>query len=108
MDTMEYRELASSFQENNADTSDSAQVMDAVVFPDSGDLLLSEHHKQLFNKITVWKFNIPDCTGSRLMPPNAPPPKLHFKTFWRSLSRRVCHGDVEEIKESVRRTKISL
>jgi hypothetical protein len=56
-------------------------------------------------KVTVMKFDCSEFTSSRLLPPNAPPPKLHFKTFWRSVSRRLCLLDTENVKQEARRAR---
>ena len=39
--------------------------------------------------VSVARFNIADFTSTRSLPPNAPPPKLHYHTFWRKISRRI-------------------
>ena len=40
--------------------------------------------------------------SDRHLPVNPPPPKLHYSTFWRSLSRRIYHKRQQERRKAAR------
>ena len=40
--------------------------------------------------------------SDRYLPVNSPPPKLHYSTFWRSLSRRIYHKRQQERRKAAR------
>jgi hypothetical protein len=57
---------------------------------------------------TVIIFNTQNFGPFRCLPCPAPPPKLHFSTFWRSLTRRLYFKRVAEMKQAARDSRTSL
>ena len=43
-----------------------------------------------------------DCGYESRLPTPAPPPRRHFTTFWRSVSRRICDKETDELIRSAR------
>ena len=43
-----------------------------------------------------------DCEFESRLPTPAPPPRRHYTTFWRSVSRRICDKETDELIRSAR------
>ena len=52
--------------------------------------------------VVYFDFSIYDPEASRRLPSPAPPPKLHYATFWRAVTRRICHKRLMEAKQQSR------
>ena len=81
-----------------------AAVASDIVCKTSQDNVLQE------SEILIVRFVLESPTEYRLRP-NAPPPKLHFSTFWRSVSRRIYNkhkaGIIVEAQEQALKLKKS-
>jgi hypothetical protein len=53
---------------------------------------------------SIVRFNL-GAMSSHSVPANAPPPRLHYTTFWRSLTRRVYCKQMNETKMKARNIK---
>ena len=64
----------------------------------ANDALLDETNqfKDSISTVTVTYFHMePACT----LPSPAPPPKLHYSTFWRSVTRRIYQQNKQALKQ---------
>ena len=60
-------------------------------------LLLDSSMQQLFGPIVgvnVTRFVFHDASGMVQLPDNAPPPKLHYSTWWRRTARRLYQTEI--------------
>ena len=60
------------------------------------------------SKITTVHFDISmyDPENSRRLPNPAPPPKLHYATFWRSVTRRIYYKNSSEAMQRARESVV--
>jgi hypothetical protein len=68
---------------------------------DSGSTCMKKERAGSVEK-TVFRINMYDPEQTRRLPVAAPPPRLHYITFWRSIGRRMYNKHQDDMIQSAR------
>ena len=74
-----------------------------ISMQEQNQVCMEERHLQS-TEITIFHIDY-DPDRERRLPNPAPPPKLHYTTFWRSIGKRAYHQNQDKIIRSARESK---